>query len=182
MSLTDVHIVELPYPSMVPALGSGAVDAAIVLEPFLSEALQQDIARPLDDLAAASGGTAAESSTSVPLVYSETFARDRGTAQGFMEAYLRGVRVYNDAFQKGIDKDRVIGILATRSKMELAVIRHGFPAGLDPNGHVNARFLNECQQFFIQQRYLQEAIDLKRLIDTSFADRTVARLGEYKVG
>jgi NitT/TauT family transport system substrate-binding protein len=182
MALTDVRIVEMPYPSMVPALGSGAVDAAVVLEPFLSQALQQGIARPLNDLAAASGGTAVDSSTSVPLVYSETFARDRGPAQGFMDAYLRGVRLYNDAFQKAIDKDRIIGVLAARSKMELGVIRDGFPAGLDPNGRVNERFLNECQAFFVQQKYLPEPIDLKRLVDMSFADATVARLGEYKAG
>ncbi len=182
MTLSDVHVVELPYPSMVPALGSGAVDAAVVLEPFLSQALQQGIARPLNDLAAASGGTATDGSTSVPLVYSEAFARNKTAAQGFMDAYLRGVRLYNEAFARGVDKDRIIGILASRAKLDVAVIRDGFPAGLDPNGRVNLRFLNECQQYFIQQKYLREAIDLARLVDTSFADSTVARLGEYKAG
>ena len=167
---------------MAPALASGAVDAAVVLEPFLSQALQQGIARPLNDLAAASGGTATESSTSVPLVYSEAFATNKTAAQGFMDAYLRGVRLYNDAFAHNIAKDRVIGILAAKAKLDPAVIRGGFPAGLDPNGRVNARFLNECQRYFIQQKYLQEAIDLSRLVDMSFADSTIARYGEYKGG
>ncbi len=178
MALTDVRVVELAYPSMVPALGSGAVDAAVILEPFLSQAVQQGIARPLNDLTVASGGNA----TSVPLVYSEVFARDKVGAQGFMDAYLRGVRLYNDAFAKGVDKDRIIGILANRAKLDPAVVRDGFPAGLDPNGRVNMRFLDECQQYFIQQKYLQEPIDLKRLVDTSFVDSAVARLGEYKAG
>lgn len=182
LALTDVRIVELAYPSMVPALGSGAVDAAVVLEPFLSQALQMGVARPLNDLVAASEGTATESSTSVPLVYSEVFARKPDVAQSFMDAYLRGVRLYNDAFRRGIDKEKIIGILATRAKLEPAVIRNGFPAGLDPNGKVSLRFLEECQAFFIQQRYLQAPIDLRRLVDTSFVDSTVARLGEYKSG
>jgi NitT/TauT family transport system substrate-binding protein len=182
MTPADIRIVELSYPSMVPALGSGAVDAAVVLEPFLSEALQMGVARQLNDLVTASGGTATEASTSVPLVYSETFARDHAAAQGFMDAYLRGVRLYNDAFERGIDKEKIIGILAARAKLNAGVIRNGFPAGLDPNGKVSVRFLQQCQDFFIQQHYLQAPIDLKRLVDTSFADSTVARLGEYKLG
>jgi len=182
MNLADVHVVELPYPSMVPALGSGAVEAAIVLEPFLSQAIQMGIAQPLNDLAAASGGTATEGSTSVPLVYSEVFARDRSTAQGFMDAYLQGVRLYNDAFLRGIDKDKIIGILASRAKLDEAIIRNGFPAGLDPNGRVSMPFLEQCQDFFIQQHYLQAPIDLKQLVDPSFAAASVTRLGEYQLG
>jgi NitT/TauT family transport system substrate-binding protein len=182
MSMSDVRIVEMAYPSMVPALGSGAVDAAVVLEPFLSEALHMGIARMLNDLAAASGGTEAESSTSVPLVYSEAFARDHERAQGFMDAYLRGVRLYNDAFAHGIGRERIIGILAARANLDPAVVRDGFPAGLDPNGKVSLRFLSECQDYFIQQKYLTAPIDLTKLVDPSFAADTVKRLGEYKAG
>ena len=182
MTPADIRVVELPYPSMVPALGSGAVDAAVVLEPFLSEALQMGVARQVNDLVAASGGTAAEASTSVPLVYSEGFARNRAAAQGFMDAYLRGVRLYNDAFAHGIGKEKIIGILAARARLDAGVIRNGFPAGLDPNGKVSVRFLRQCQDFFIQKHFLQAPIDLKQLVDPSFADSTVARLGEYKFG
>ncbi len=180
MTLADVHVVELSYPSMVPALGSGAVDAAVVLEPFLSEALRMSVARPLSDLVAASGGTATEASTSVPLVYSEAFALDHASAQGFMDGYLRGVRLYNDAFARGIGKEKIIGILAARAKLDPAIIRNAFPAGLDPNGKVDVRFLEECQAYFIQQHYLETPIDLRKLVDPSFAGSTVARFGEYK--
>jgi NitT/TauT family transport system substrate-binding protein len=166
---------------MVPALASGAVEAAIVLEPFLSESIQAGIARPLSDLVAATGGTSTASATSVPLVYSEAFAANRPTAQAFMDAYLSGVRLYNDAFTKGIDKDKVIAILAARAKLAPAVIRNGFPAGLDPNGRVNLDFLAECQRYFIAQHFLDTPIELSRLVDPSFANDTVARLGEYHV-
>jgi NitT/TauT family transport system substrate-binding protein len=182
MTLSDIRLVELSYPSMVPALGSGAVEAAVILEPFLSEALQMGIARQLNDLAEASGGTATDASTSVPLVYSETFARDHSAAQAFMDAYLKGVRLYNDAFARGIDTDKIIAILAARAKLDAAIIRNGFPAGLDPNGKVSVRFLEQCQDYFVQQHYLPAPIDLKQLVDTSFTDNTVARLGEYKPG
>ena len=179
LTATDVRVVELAYPSMVPALASGAVDAAAILEPFLSELIQGGISRQLNDLVAASGASASESATSVPLVYGETFARSHGPAQGFMDAYIRGVRVYNDAFTKGIDKDKVIEIISRRAKVDPKVIRDGFPAGLDPNGHVSLGFLQACQEFFVQQHHMQAPIDLGKVVDTSFAQSSVARLGVY---
>jgi NitT/TauT family transport system substrate-binding protein len=179
LTAADVHVVELSYPSMVPALASGAVDAAAILEPFLTESLQGGMARQLNDLVAASGATATESATSVPLVYSETFARSHGTAQGFMDAYIRGVRAYNDAFTKGIDKDKVIEIISRRARLDPKIVRDAFPAGLDPNGHVSLGFLQDCQEFFVQQHDLQAPIDLTKVVDPSFAQSSVARLGVY---
>lgn len=182
MKLSDVKIVELPYPSMIPALASGAVDAANVLEPFLSQSIQMGVARQLSDLVAVTGGTVQHPATSVPLVYSEAFARNRDTAQAFMDAYLRGVRMYNDAFTRDIGKDKVIAIIASRDKIDPAVMRNGFPAGLDPNGHVDLPFLAACQAWFIAQNYLDKPIELSRLVDPSFAASTVARLGAYHAG
>ena len=42
----------------------------------------------------------------VPLVYSEKFAANRAMGEAFMVAYMKGVRVYNDAFVKNIDKEK----------------------------------------------------------------------------
>jgi NitT/TauT family transport system substrate-binding protein len=182
MTLADVRVTELAYPSMASALASGAVDAAIVLEPFLSQALRLGVARQLNDLVAATVGHDDRGATSVPLVYSESFVANRSAAQGFMDAYLRGVRRYNDAFAKGIDKDAVIAVIAAHAKVDPAVVRDGFPAGLDPNGRVDTAFLDKCQHWFVDQHYLPAPIDLGTLIDPSFAADTVARLGEYRFG
>lgn len=179
LSASDVRFVELSYPSMVPALGSGAVDAAAVLEPFLSQSLQMGVAKPLNDLVAASGATAEQSITSVPLVYSEAFAREHDPAQSFMDSYIRGVRLYNDAFAKGKDREKIVEILARRVKVDAKVIRDGFPAGLDPNGHVSRKFLEECQAFFVKQHYMDATIDLNKVLDPAFAKASVARLGSY---
>jgi len=175
----DVRFVELAYPSMVPALTSGAVDAAALLEPFLTKALQMNVAKQQNDLVAASDAASGESATTVPMVYSETFARKHDLAQGFMNGYMRGVRMYNDAFAKGIDKEKVIAVLSRRAHLDAKVIRDGFPAGLDPNQHVGRKFLEDCQTFFVQQHDMQKPIDLGKVIDESFAQAAVARLGKY---
>jgi NitT/TauT family transport system substrate-binding protein len=174
LALTDVKIVELPYPSMYPAFTSGAIDAAISLEPSLSQTLEQGAAKQVSDLIEfAPGGTM----TNVPLIYSETFARNRTLAQNFMTAYIKGVRVYNDAFELGKDKERVIGIIARHAKLPPALVRSAFPCGLDPNGHITTSVLEDVQEFFVRQGMLTTPALMSQVVDGSFARTAVARLG-----
>jgi NitT/TauT family transport system substrate-binding protein len=174
LALTDVKIVELPYGSMFPAFTTGAIDAAISLEPSLTETLQQGAAKQVSDLIEfAPGGNM----TNVPLIYSETFAKNKTLAQNFMTAYVRGVRVYNDAFERGKDKDKVIDIIARHAKLPPATVRSAFPCGLDPNQHVTSDVLEDVQQFFIRQGMLTAPALISQVVDSSFARTAVAQLG-----
>jgi NitT/TauT family transport system substrate-binding protein len=174
LTLTDVKIVELPYPSMYPAFTSGAIDAAISLEPSLSQTLQQGAAKQVSDLIEfAPGGTM----TNVPLIYSETFAKNKTLAQNFMTAYVKGVRVYNDAFERGKDKDRVIDIIARHAKLPPALVRSAFPCGLDPNQHITTDVLEDIQEFFVRQGMLATPALMSQVVDGSFARSAVSRLG-----
>jgi NitT/TauT family transport system substrate-binding protein len=175
MALSDVKYIELPFPSMVTALTNGAIDGATMIEPFLSLALQAGAAKLLADPSAFFPA----GSSVVPLLYSEKFSGNRAVAQAFMTAYMRGVRVYNDAFVKGRDKDKVIDIIATRAKVSPTLIRNGFLPGLEPNQRVNKSFLAAAQTFFIEQGMLQGPTDIDALVDTSFAEAAVRALGEY---
>ena len=174
LTLNDVKVVELPYGSMFPAFTTGAIDAAIVIEPALTEMLQQGAAKQVSDMIEfAPGGTM----TNVPLIYSETFARNKALAQGFMTAYVRGVRVYNDAYERGKDKDRVIDIIARHAKLAPAIVRSSFPCGLDPNQHVTTDVLDDIQQFFVRQGMLAQPALMSQVVDGSFARTAVAHLG-----
>ena len=178
LKLEDVKIIEMAYPSMIAALSNGAVDAAYVIEPFLSESIRQKIAVEVGEV-----GSLVEdgkSILSVPLVYSEAFAKKNDIAQSFMTAYVNGVRHYNDAFVKGIDKDRIITILSQKSGVDRGTIRDSFPAGLDPNQFVDEPMLEPYQSFFLSLRMMPAPADLKKLIDSSFARKAVEALGPYK--
>jgi len=177
MTLNDVRIVELAYPNMLAALSSKAIDAAINLEPFMSQAIEAGVVKMTSDL---SEFVPAEGGTIVPIVYSETFAQNTAAAKAFMKAYTQGVRIYNDAFVKNIDKDKVIEIISRRAKINLKVVREAFPAGLDPNQRVSMDFLDDLQKFFVSQNFLRSTIDVKKVVDLSFADAAVKDLGPYK--
>ena len=178
VTLTDVRIRELAFPNMVTALATGAIEGAYIIEPFLSEVIRKglavDVSNPGDF---ASTGPAR---INVPIVYSEKFAANRPAAEAFMLAYMKGVRVYNDAFVKNIDKEKVIEILARRAGVEVETVRNSNPAGLDPNQDINRESFDEIQKFFVDQGLMSAAVPLDDLIDPSFAAAAIAKIGRYK--
>jgi NitT/TauT family transport system substrate-binding protein len=177
LKLEDVRIVELAMSNMVSALASKAIDAAILIEPFLTQTLEAGVARFVTDT---SDVVPEEGYSVVPLVYSEAFAAQRETAQNFMNAYMAGVRIYNDAFGKGKDKDKVIEIIARRTGMEPDLIRKMRPGGFDPDQRVSRASLSDVQDFFIQQGALRTPIDIDAIYDGSFAENAVKQLGPYR--
>lgn len=177
MKRSDVKLTEMSYPNMVPAMASGAVDAAVVLEPFLTQGREMGVATVLGDPLKGSPG---KTPIVVPLVYSEEFAANRDLGERFMLAYMRGVRDYNDAFRKGIRKDEVIKILARDSGVDEKIVREAYKGGLDPNQQVDMESLAAFQKFFVQEGQLREEIDVNQLVDPSFANAAVKKLGHYE--
>lgn len=178
MKLEDVKVVQLAYPQMIPALTGKAVEAAYLIEPFLSKAIHDKLV--VDIGHAGDHNKSGQAWTSVPLVYSEKFASNRKAAQSFMTAYMKGVRVYNDAFVKGVGKDKAVEVMAKHSGMPKEVIAGSFPSGLDPNQEISIDALKEMVQFFVDQKLMSGAVDFDKLVDLSFAKASVAELGRYK--
>lgn len=175
MSTSDVKIVELAYASTLPALTNGAIDGAVELEPYLSNILRTSAVKGVSDFIEALPPRA----SIVPIVYSEKLVANRKAGEAFMVAYMKAVRVYNDAFLKGTDKDRVIDIIAKRTNFDPEIIRGSNPTGIEPNQEVNPLFLDEVQRFYVEQRFIQATVDVKTLVDPSFAAAAVRTLGRY---
>ena len=174
LGLKDVEVVELSQPNMMAALSSGAIEAALILEPFLSQAIQQNLADEISDLTKAVPGGYA---VLTPLVYGETLVKDRKTGEAFMRAYMRGVRDYNDAFRKGKNKDKIIDIMSARTQVSRDIIAKSFPPGLDPDQRVTVEGMDVFQKFYQEQNLLRQPVDVKQLIDISYADAAVKALG-----
>ena len=50
---------------------------------------------------------------------------------------------------------------------------------MDPNGAVNAASLQAIQRWYLDRGEMTAEVDFGRVIDASFAENAVARLGRY---
>ncbi len=176
IKLDTVRTVEMSYPNIVLALSNNAIDGGMLLEPYLSQAIQSGVAAELSDCVDAAPP---DNPSIVAIVYSERFAAKQELAERWMIAYMRGVRAYNDAYVKNIEKEKTIDSIARHTHIDRGLITRSFPVGLDPNQKIDLAALQEFQNFFVEIGLLRKPSDIARLIDTSFASNAVRVLGPY---
>ncbi|HEY7067670.1 MAG TPA: ABC transporter substrate-binding protein [Chloroflexota bacterium] len=179
LTMDDVEPVEMGFPDQINALANGSLDGTISIEPFLTRILDLNVGtvyQRTDELIP--GYQVAE------VFYSGQFMREQpDVARRFMIAYLKGVRYYNDGFDKGdaAKRQEVVNILTRNTTVKDAALydRMVMP-GLAPDGHLNVASLAEDQDYFLAAGLQQQRIDINTLVDHSFADAAVQVLGPYR--
>ena len=90
LTMDNVEIVKMDYPSGLIALQNGAVDAGFLTEPYITESVDRGAAVVL------SPGTAYYQDFPLPLYYGPVLLdKDPDLGRRFMVAYLQGVEQYN---------------------------------------------------------------------------------------
>lgn len=96
LTFSDVTLRNMSTPDSLAAMSNKVIDASFVIEPLVTAALRQNIARILVK------GEAVEPGAQLAvLVFSPEFAKQSDAATRFLMAYLRGARDYHDAFVAG---------------------------------------------------------------------------------
>jgi NitT/TauT family transport system substrate-binding protein len=173
----DMDLIGMAFPDMIPAFANKAIDAGVLIEPFLTRVVEggdgvllgrADVIYPNQQVAV--------------ILYSSDFAKKTDLGVRFMAAYLRGVRDFNDAFvkQDAAKRAEVIDILAeyTTIKDKPLYDKVVMPR-LDPNGKVNVDSLKADQEYYIAAQLQEKPADIDRMVDMSFAEAAVRRLGPY---
>jgi NitT/TauT family transport system substrate-binding protein len=172
-----VEWVELSFPDMVVGFANGAIDVAVQNEPAATLAVRRGVAVKWREMADVQPGI-----QFTVVLYSPEFAtRQSEAARRWMLAYLRGVRDYNDAFRHNRDRAGIISILTRYTPVRDAALYDdmGFTY-IDPNGRVGEASIAEQLQWYTQQGRVTQPVDLRQVIDLSFADYAVQRLGHYE--
>lgn len=176
----EVSLVELGFPDMNPALANGAVDIANQTEPFATLGVEQGYLARLMGVA----DYYPNRQVSV-LMYGRTFVEEQPeAARRFMVAYLRGVRAYEDAFAKNIDKDAVLDLLIDRLPVKDRGLydrlwANGTLLYLNPDGNADAESIAWDQDWMVRQGLVHTKVDLERVIEHQFVEYALARLGHY---
>ncbi len=163
LKLEDVTFVKLSYAEMNLALKSGAIDASIQIEPFLTKAQMDGIATKI-----AGGSEVYPRQQSGALFYSPKFIKENHEeAKKFMVAYAKGISDYNNAFINGTDKEGVLRDLKKVFKYDDATWEKMSIVGLNPYGKLNYKELLQDIKWY-EKRYIKKPLNPKKIVDESF--------------
>lgn len=179
MGYNDVKHVFIGFDDQPAAFQNGSIDAALTTEPSATVAEQQGSAVRI-----ATPPEFYNNQQLAVLLYSETFASDESeAAQCFMNAYLRGAREYDSAFDagklSGKQGEQVSQIVTDATGLDPALYQQITPNYVDPDGSVNMASLQKDYTFFKQQGFLEGSVDLSGIVDDSFAKQATKELGKY---
>lgn len=170
---TDVDLVLLPLPDTLPALGNGAVDAAMALEPLASEAIDRGYAIALStDHSLGAQATV--------LIANGAWLKQRpDVARRYVVAYLQAVR---DLYGEGWRRDDNVAVIAEWTRQPAATVKRALPLYADPDGVINVPSLETQQRFHAERGYLRYAppLDLHGLVDDGPRTAAVDQLGSFR--
>jgi NitT/TauT family transport system substrate-binding protein len=182
LKFSDADVVYLGFPEHLPAYKNRGIDASITNEPTMTRAIEQDVA-----VRVAGNDVIYPGQQTAVVFYSDHFINERhALAEGFMRAYLRGVRVYNDALKDGHlagpRANEVIPILVKYTAIkDESLFRRIVPSWVDPNGEVHVTSLKKDLDFFRELGLIEKkGISVDAVVDSSFAKAAVGRLGPYQ--
>jgi NitT/TauT family transport system substrate-binding protein len=178
----DVDIVYIGFPEHLPAYKNKGIDASITNEPTMTRAIEDGVAVRV----AGNDVTYPGQQTAVTFFSDQFITRRRELAERFMRAYIRGVRVYDDALEDGRlagpKANEVIAILTRYTPIKDAgMFRRMVPSWVDPNGEVKVASLKKDLDFFRELGLIEKKdISVDAVVDGSFAKAAVAKLGPYR--
>jgi len=180
LTIADVEIKVIPFPQMAVAFANKAIDAAIVIPPFVWSFEDQKIAVKFgeaDDLIQPSPMTIA-----VIMVNTDWAKQNKELLNNYFIAWLRGAREYCQAFHGSAARAEVIDALVksgTERRPEL-LQKHPWPAR-SPNGQLNVASLLDIQAWFLKNKMITAQFPTERLVDMSYIQNAAQKLGPFTV-
>lgn len=170
---SDVKLVNMAFPDIIPALSNGSADIGVLVEPLVTLAIEKGVAvlwKRADEVYPSQQYGA--------LMYGPGIIAKPELARKFMVAYLKGVRFYNEALAGKASLDELTAILIKHTSVkDPQVYKKMAYAGLHPNGTLNVAGMEYDAKWWLANRRMKEAVDPARLVDSSYAEYAVRQLG-----
>jgi NitT/TauT family transport system substrate-binding protein len=177
LTKNDANLINMGFPQMNLAFGTRTIDAALQIEPLVSDAVARNLAvrwKGVDEIT--------PNRQNSFFMASEQFAAKRDVARAWMVGYLRGVRDYYDGIHKKKgNRTEIITILRKHTLIKDPAVydRVVLPA-IDPNGELNVPSIQEALSQFVADGDVKAQIDLNKIVDTSLTKYATDILGRYE--
>jgi NitT/TauT family transport system substrate-binding protein len=176
LSPSDVSVKYINFPDTLAAFASKSLEIAFLVEPLVTAADRQNLARVL-----VPGGAIDPGAELSIWIYSPEFANDKDAATRFMVAFLKGARDYYDAFFLGKDKDATIALLTQYLPVKDPKLWETSRQYTDLNGRVNVADLKRQAAFHVEHGNVTGAVpNIDKFLSPQFAEAAVKQLGERK--
>lgn len=181
LTMADLHVEQMGFPDMLPALTNGSVDAALLVEPLVTELLHR-------------GGAAAwrpvwefypDQQVAV-IMYGPSLLDNPDLARRWMVAYVQALRYFNNAFAEGnpAARAKAVEVLAANTRLAPELIEElaagGRLAGLHPDGRVNTAALRDASAYWRQSGTQTAVLDIDELVSGQYVDHALQVLGPYR--
>lgn len=176
ISASDVTIKYINFPDSLAAFASKTLDVTFMVEPLVTQAERQNLARVL-----VPGGAILPGAELSIWLYSPEFAKDKDSATRFMVAFLKGARDYYDAFFLGKGKDAAIAILTQYLPVKDPKLWETSRQYTDLNGRINVPDLKRQAAFHKERGNVTGPVpDVDKFLSPEFAEAAMKQLGERK--
>jgi len=176
LTLKDVDVVNMPFPSMVIAFATRAIDAAQVVEPFSAQIQEKG-------LAVRWKGTS--DFVSDPYMHISTYLTNHEWAEkhpkltsDFVAAYLRGLRVYYDAITTGKKRDEIITLLTKYTTVkDRGLYERMVWQFADPNGVMGKRSIQDQIAWYHRNGMITKPVAYEEVVDTRYLEAALKDIG-----
>jgi NitT/TauT family transport system substrate-binding protein len=176
LTLKDVNIVTMPFPDMNAAFANKAIDAAHMVQPLAGQAIKDGNA-----VMFINGDEFFENAQSGLLYFGKRILDPENREVGIrlLVAWLKAVR---DLYGEGWTNEEYAAITSKYTNIPAPAIIHGVEVYFGPNGELNQPFIEEIMMYYFDQGYteLSEPLPLSAIIDSSFMDEAVKRIGNFE--
>ncbi|MBX0359335.1 ABC transporter substrate-binding protein [Halobacillus sp. Nhm2S1] len=165
------------FGNMLAAMGNKSIDAALQIEPLITQGEAQDLHVRFGDAT----DFAPDAQIAMVLGSPDFIEKDTDVSVRFMAAYLKGVRDYNDAFLYDKGLDEVIEIMTKHTALKDAgVWKKVGVTGLDPNGEMFIDDIKKQFEMYDANGAISGDIDFNDAIDTSLSEKAMEVIGRYE--
>ena len=171
----DVTIENLGFPDMIAAFNNKAIDAALMIEPFVAVATKRGVGvrfMGVDDIA--------PDFQIAGVIYGPEFvAKQPEAAKRWMVGYVKGIRAYLDAVDGGGSKDEVLAALRkhTTGYADPNSLAGVVWPGFSPDGYLNTQTIQSSIDWYAEKGLLKAKPKLSDLVDYQYLEYALGRVG-----
>lgn len=160
LSREDVETLDMDWNMVIPAFKSGAIDAALLAEPYITQAVNSDAAVVL------APGSDFLPDWPVPLYYGPAILdKDPELGKRFMIAYLKGVKQYNEG-----KTERNLAIMENYTKLDRDLLNQSCWYTIASDGNLPKKPVHDYIDWMYENKKITQKLDDDQIFDMSYVD------------